>query len=68
MALKLYLIVSGVIFLLVAAFHLFRLIEGWSVLVGSYTVPFVLSYIGLPSSAGYVLWAGWLLLRSKPAA
>ncbi len=67
MALKLYLIVSGVVFLLVAMFHLFRLIHGWSVLVGSYDVPFVLSYVGFPVSTGYVAWASWLLFRRKSA-
>lgn len=67
MALKLYLIVSGVVFLLVAIFHLFRLIHGWPVCVGSYPVPFVLSFIGFPVSTGYVVWAGWLLLRRKSA-
>ncbi len=65
MALKLYLTISGAIFLLVAVFHLFRLIQDWSILVGSYSVPFILSYIGLPASIGYVVWAGWLLPRPK---
>jgi len=65
MVLKLYLIVSGVVFLLVATFHLFRLIYGWPVLVGCHIVPFALSYIGFPASAGYAIWAGWLLRRKS---
>ncbi len=68
MALKLYLIVSGGIFVLVAIFHLFRLIHGWPVLVGSHSVPLLLSYIGCPVSTGYAVWAGWLLLRRKSAS
>jgi hypothetical protein len=68
MALKLYLIVSGLIFLLVSIFHLFRLIYSWPILVGSHPVPFVLSYIGLPVSTGYWLWAAWLLRKRYVAS
>ncbi len=72
MALKLYLVLSGAIFLLVAVFHLLRLVNGWSIVVGGYAVPFVLSYVGLPASAAYCAWATWLLratraTRSVPA-
>jgi hypothetical protein len=68
MALKLYLIVSGLIFLLVSIFHFFRLLYGWPVLVGPYAVPFVLSYVGLPVSTGYWLWAAWLMRKCYAAS
>jgi len=58
---KLYLIVSGVVFLLVGVFHLFRLINHWTIVVGTADVSFLLSYIGCPVSIAYCLWACWLL-------
>lgn len=72
MGLKLYLIVSGGIFLLVGVFHFLRLLYHWPILFGPYTVPFALSYVGCPVSTAYCLWATWLLRttrrRRSPAA
>jgi len=65
MAKKLYLILSGGIFLLVAVFHLLRLVYHWPVVVGPRTIPFALSYVGFPASAGYFAWAISLLSRDK---
>ena len=62
---KLYLILSGGIFLLVAVFHLLRLVYHWPVVVGPRTIPFALSYVGFPASAGYFAWAVWLLCRGE---
>ena len=67
MILRLYLIVSGSIFLLVGIFHVFRLIHHWPIVVGSRTIPFVLSYVGCPASLGYAVWAAWLLFASVNA-
>ena len=64
MANSLYLIVSGAIFLMVAVFHLFRLVYRWPIVVGTTTIPYVLSYVGLPASTGHFVWACWLLRRS----
>ena len=61
--LKLYLIVSGAVFLLVSIFHLFRLIFHWPILVGGTPIPHILSYVGFPVSLAYALWAFWLLRR-----
>ena len=61
--LKLYLLISGGIFLLVAIFHLLRLVYQWPIIVGSTTIPFLLSYVGLPVSTGYSLWAVWLFRK-----
>jgi hypothetical protein len=63
MARRLYLILSGSIFLLVGTFHFLRLVCHWPVVVGTTTVPFALSYVGCPASLGYAVWAGWLLRR-----
>jgi hypothetical protein len=59
--LRLYLVVSGVVFLLVAVLHLLRLVFEWPVVVGPWTIPQWPSYVGFPVSSGYCLWAGWLL-------
>jgi len=63
MAHKLYLILSGMIFLLVCVLHLFRLLYGWPIVVGPRTIPYALSYVGFPVSLGYAVWAAWLLRR-----
>jgi hypothetical protein len=65
MSLKLYLIVSGAIFLLVGLFHFFRLVYQWPIVVGPRTIPFALSYVGCPVSSAYCVWAGWLLWASR---
>jgi len=67
MILRLYLIVSGSIFLLVGIFHVFRLIHHWPIVVGSRTIPFVLSYVGCPACLVYVVWAVWLLCAAGRA-
>ncbi len=64
MSLKLYLVVSGAIFLLVGIFHFFRLVYQWPIVVGPRTIPFALSWVGGPVSAGYCVWACWILRAS----
>jgi hypothetical protein len=61
MAHKIYLALSGAIFLLVGVFHLLRLAYGWPIVVGASTIPYGLSYVGAPFSLGYSVWAAWLL-------
>jgi hypothetical protein len=61
--LKLYLIASGAVFLLVGVFHLFRLLYQWPIVVGSFTVPFLLSYAGLPEAIVASLLAFWLVRK-----
>ncbi|MBZ5671553.1 MAG: hypothetical protein LAO04_17730 [Acidobacteriia bacterium] len=60
---SLYLVISGAIFLLVAVFHLLRLIYHWPIVVGTRVIPHSLSYVGFPVSIGYSVWAAWLLRR-----
>jgi hypothetical protein len=65
---RVYVAVSGGVFLLVAVFHLLRLFNHWSIVVGTTTIPFALSYLGLPASIAYFAWACWLLARVGRAA
>lgn len=64
LSLRLYLIVSGSIFFLVAVLHLFRLIHHWQMVVGSYVVPHAVSVVGFPAATAYAAWALWLLRRT----
>jgi hypothetical protein len=41
-----YFTVVGLIFAVVAAFHLLRILNGWSAQIGSYIVPIWLSWVG----------------------
>lgn len=61
LSLKLYLVVSGSIFCGAGVLHLFRLLNHWPVVVGSYTVPHVLSVVGFPVATAYAVWAAVLL-------
>jgi len=63
MAHKLYLVLSGLIFFLVSVLHLFRLVGHWPIVVGPWTIPHALSWVGCPAALGYSVWAAWLLRR-----
>ncbi|NMC43776.1 MAG: hypothetical protein GYA46_07645 [candidate division Zixibacteria bacterium] len=65
MALRLYLIVSGLAFLMVSILHLCRLLFQLPITVGTVVIPQWLSYFGFPAALGYALWAAWLFF-SKP--
>jgi len=60
LSLKLYLLVSGSIFFLVGVLHLLRLVYRWPIVLGTYPVPYVLSFIGFPVATGYAIWAFFL--------
>ena len=62
---KLYLIVSGAVFFLVAIFHLLRLVYHWPIVVGTWTIPYLLSYVGFPVSSAYCIWACSLYARKR---
>ncbi|HUU46595.1 MAG TPA: hypothetical protein VM118_12765 [Acidobacteriota bacterium] len=59
----LYLELSGIIFGLVALLHLARLIFGWQVHAGTWTVPFWLSWGGLVGAGVLCIWAFRLVTR-----
>jgi hypothetical protein len=52
-----YLIVSGSIFGVVACLHLARLVFGWQVQIGAWTVPYWLSWCGLVGAGALSIWA-----------
>ena len=54
---KTYCTVSGLLFALVALAHLIRIINGMPVQVDDYSVPMLVSWIGLVVPAGLALWA-----------
>ena len=59
-----YIKVSVVIFVLVSLGHLLRLTEGWSVLVGTFSLPMWISVLAVLVSAGIAVW-GFSLLRKQ---
>jgi len=61
-----YLMISGVIFGLVAILHLIRVINGWAFLVGSWSVPMWASWLGTAVPAVLCLWA--FRLASRPSS
>ena len=49
---KAFLFVAGAIFALVALLHLLRIYMGWPLVIGSWTVPMWLSWVGLVVAGG----------------
>ncbi|MBI3575920.1 MAG: hypothetical protein HY083_09760 [Gammaproteobacteria bacterium] len=54
---KIYLMVSGTLFALVALLHLLRIVFNWQAVIGSWTVPMWLSWIGLAVTVTFCTWA-----------
>ena len=65
---SLYLVVSGIIFGIVAAAHLVRAINGWSFVLGPVTISMAASWIAFVFLAGMCVWAIFLLTRSGVAS
>jgi hypothetical protein len=61
---KAYLIVSTVIFAVVAVMHLLRLVLGWSVVLGMTSVPLWVSMLAVLVSAGVAIWGLSLMRRT----
>ena len=49
---KKFLVMVGAIFALVALLHLLRIYMGWTVVIGDWTMPMWLSWIGLVVAGG----------------
>jgi hypothetical protein len=56
-----FLLISGIVFGLVALLHALRLALHWQVNVNQREIPMALSVGGLMASAGLCFWAVWLL-------
>jgi hypothetical protein len=60
---RLFSLVAGIIFSLVALLHALRLLRGWHVVIGDLSVPVGLSWLGLVI-AGYLAYQGFRSSRS----
>jgi hypothetical protein len=58
-----YNIITAAVFLVVALFHLLRIVFGWAVEIGGLDIPVWLSWIGLVV-AGTLAYCGFRLSRS----
>jgi hypothetical protein len=61
---KAYLIVSTLIFAVVAVMHLLRLVLGWSVMLGMTSIPLWVSVLALLVSASVAMWGLSLMRRT----
>ena len=52
---KTYFLVAGIIFTLVALFHLMRIFEDWPVIIGDWSVPKSVSWVALIVAGGLAL-------------
>lgn len=52
---KTFFLISGIIFTIVALVHVFRLAQGWAIIIDGWVVPAWVSWIGLiiPGILGY---------------
>lgn len=57
-----YLAISGIIFGLVAIFHLLRLLKGWDLVLGTWSAPMLVSWLGVIFPA---FLCGWALVLLK---
>ncbi|NIO11475.1 MAG: hypothetical protein GTO40_27030 [Deltaproteobacteria bacterium] len=64
MNLSAYLVISGVIFGLVALLHVLRVVNSWSFQLGPWWVPMGASWIGIIVPLLLCVWAFWLASRS----
>ena len=54
---RLYFLITTIIFGLVACLHLLRLVNHWSVIIGPWTMPMWISWIGLGLSGFLFIWS-----------
>ena len=59
-----FLLVTSSLFAVMALLHALRLIYGWNVTIGGWTVPVWVSAVGF-LIAGYLAFQGFLLLKRK---
>ena len=60
-----FLLVTSSIFALIALLHAMRLVYGWNVTIGEWTVPVWVSAVGF-LIAGYLALQGFRLKRKQP--
>jgi len=59
-----YFLISGSVFAIVAAVHLWRIIEQFPVVVGTWDMPMFMSWIGL-IAAGILSYCGFTLMSKE---
>ncbi|MBI2639983.1 MAG: hypothetical protein HYW90_03810 [Candidatus Sungbacteria bacterium] len=59
---KIYSLVAGTIFLIIALLHALRLIYGWEAMIGGWMVPIWLSWLALAIGL-FLSYQGFLLAR-----
>lgn len=64
MSLKTYLKITKIILFIVGLFHGLRLLNGWQVVIGGWTVPMWFSILGLLGT-WYLAYSAWTLLGKK---
>ena len=57
---RLYYMVTACIFGLVAVLHYVRIANGWTVILGPWTIPLWFSWLGLALAISLLIWA-WCL-------
>lgn len=60
-----FLLVCSSLFTLIAVVHALRLMYGWRVTLGEWTIPVWVSWVGL-LIAGYLAYEGFRLTRKQP--
>lgn len=58
-----YLAISGLLFGIVAALHLLRVVNGWAVEIGPWSAPMAVSWLGTIFPAVLCVWALRLVSR-----
>ena len=61
---RMYLFISGGVFGIVALFHLLRVVRCWPVVLGSWSAPLWLSWLGIVGPSFLCIWALRLAMRS----
>jgi hypothetical protein len=64
---KSYIVISAIIFALVALAHLVRIVQGWQVQLGDVGVAMSVSWAALVVSAALAVWGAVLLRRRSDA-
>src|SRR5690348_678267 len=62
MSLRTYLTITTVIFFLVGLAHAIRLLLGWELVIGGWTVPMWVSFFGV-AAPWLLAFSGWMLLK-----
>ena len=60
-----YFLITGCLFAVVFLMHLIRILNGWTVILGPWTIPLKASWIGLMIAGMLSVWGFWLTGKAK---